>query len=377
MNRLKETIDRALAAVEITPALENRIVMGRGKRMKKKLRMALTAALVFLLVAGIAYATGIGRTIFSQMVDVLGGKDTQKYEEVDELSTRGADSRRLYIAPDMTLTLLQSYYDGAQLIIGYALEGNLPQVDFDYDSAPLTRIRSPYDATSEDITAEMTDEQRAIFQARYARDGSVGALIPHIDIVTVETSSREELLGGGTQVAGGMYEEFAVLPESAREKDSIEIALVVTITCDYVYMDETGTYSDSVDGLLQQEAIPFVIPRSTCSVWDYTGVYEDDQYTSSATVYVTPFNVRTLLHLNVPANWMYSGSDEDVPIEYALIVDGMPYEGELVLDATNMSDYTRDWEYEYVLEIADGAQLRLRPVYAISGAHPDEDIVLK
>ena len=57
----------------------------------------------------------------------------------------------------------------------------------------------------------------------------------------------------------------------------------------------------------------------------------------------------------------------DVPVGYVLVVDGAISEGILDGNWQDARESPRDWNYEFMVEIPDGARVSLRPVYSISG----------
>ena len=90
------------------------------------------------------------------------------------------------------------------------------------------------------------------------------------------------------------------------------------------------------------------------------------------------------VHLDVPKDWLpgwkeaekLAANGYDVPVGYVLVVDGVVCEGTLDQDWQDAQEGTRDWDYEFILDIPEGAQMSLRPVYSISGQVADEDIPL-
>ena len=391
MRNFREGLNRAVAGVEMSPVLARRVyactIEGGKRKVKKKVPVALVAALVLLLVASIAYATGIGKTIFSELIDAFQGANGQKFEVADELSNNDETVFALTVAPEMTLTFKQSYYDGAQLVVGYALDGTPPAVNFDFDPSgymDLAEITSPYNACAGDVTAQFPSEEDAeTFNANYERDGRAGALIPRV-YVTGGTVDGEDLSRRWTEVEDGTSYYYPTLPDTALDRDSLEITYEVGVQYDYIYRDGKNAYLVTLWDMYKTENVTLTVPRTTDATRSYAGTYSDDRYSGTATMYASPLSNRVSVHLDVPKDWLpgwkeaekLAANGYDVPVGYVLVVDGVVCEGTLDQDWQDAQEGTRDWDYEFILDIPEGAQVSLRPVYSISGQVADEDIPL-
>ena len=391
MRNFIEELNRAIADVEMTPALRRRVytctIEGGKRKVKRKLPVVLVVALILLLVASIAYATGIGKTIFSELIDVFQGANGQKFEVADELSTSEETAFDLTVAPGMTLMFKQSYYDGAQLVVGYVLEGTPPAVDFDFDPTQymnLSEIMDPYNAYAGDVTVQLPgEEEAATFNANYERDGKAGALIPRV-YVTGGAVDGEDLSRRWTEVADGTSYYYPTLPDVALDKDFLEITYEVGVQYDYICRDGKDSYYVTLWDMYKIENVTLTVPRTTDATRSFAGTYSDDRYAGSATMYASPLSNRVSIHLDVPKSWLpgwkeaekLAANGYDVPVGYVLVVDGAVYEGTLDQDWQDSKEGTRDWDYEFILEIHDDARVSLRPVYSISGQVADEDIPL-
>ncbi len=388
MNRLKERLNRALAGVEITPALEERIMKGRAKKVKRKLTIALTAALVLLLAAGIAYATGVFTSIFGGMKGMYANGNDEKYEAMDGLSNAGSTSEALTVAPGVTLSVKQTYYDGEQLALGYAVEGvAAADMTFSPGHPEFEEFREAVmggeGAAAVSFNELLSDEECALFEKKLNETGAAGFICQSVYLGDgVSLADGTEMTSFiNTAVEGGTYIEFETpLPDAARNKDSLSLALNVRSQKLYYYRDATGSYV--MTGPVQTQDVAVEVPRSTDRVNWYQGSYACETYSAAARLLVTPVNARATIEMKIPAEWTvpWNSMDElaesgaDILVDYVLVVDGTPLEGDL---SEESEDGGRALSLEFELPSDDAAAFSLRPVYAVSGEHADEDIILK
>ena len=388
MNRLKERVDRELSDVEMTPALADRIAKRRAKRVKKKLTVALAAALVLVLVAGIAYATGVFASIFRGMKGMYGNSGDEKYEVMDELSDAGSAAEALTVAPGATLSIRQTYYDGEQLAIGYSVEG-VAAADMTFGPGHPEFAEFQEAVMGEESAAVvylgdiLTDEERAQFEKTLAETGAAGFVCQYVylgDHVTLEDGTDVANFVD-TPVEGGTYIEFdAPLADAARDKDSLTLVLDVRAQSLYYYKDKAGSYV--MTGPVRSQAMTVEVPRSTDRVNWYAGSYAGETYSASARLLVTLVNARATIEMKIPAEYWIPWDEvdkrlqdgADLLVDYELVVDGTVCAGDL---SETERDDGRTMELEYELHADGAADIRLRPVYSVSGEHPDEDIILE
>ncbi|NLG24251.1 MAG: hypothetical protein GX558_02775, partial [Clostridiales bacterium] len=148
----------------------------------------------------------------------------------------------------------------------------------------------------------------------------------------------------------------------------------------YYYRDASGGYS--LFEPAETELITVEIPRSSARTAGYHAAYDGEIYAAKAEALVSPVNVRATIVVTAPGAWSapWGSIDElreanrDMIGEYVLIVDGETYSG---IDEVSWSGDMLTLSGEFAVAVKDAGSLRLRPVYAIRGEAPDEDLILR
>ena len=379
--RIRSAIDHKLQHVTLSPSQKRSIYAKTVDRAKirRKLSASLVAALVaLLLLTGIAFATGIAQSVFRAMRGMYTGEDPSKYEQLEALSNRSEISVPLEHVQDGRFTLIQSYYDGEQLMMAYTLDAPEQPVDFTF-GPDHARFK---DLQPGKLGFTVEDGEAGQFHRMRAEKGSLG-MIKH----NVYLSDRVKLLDGTDlpnynerTTADGTYMEFLLpLPKAARNKDELTLVLKIKRSTLYYYEDATDGYYFHDN--YEPDFVTVTVKRTTDKITRYAATYETEHYRARASAQASPVNVRATITLDVPPEWRVLEdtfgeplpSGLDMIFEYALVVDGKSHSAPM---HESWDGNTVTWEGAYAVAPTDLSEVRLRPVYSIRGEVPEEDLVL-
>lgn len=205
------------------------------------------------------------------------------------------------------------------------------------------------------------------------------------------------------------YRSYEELPKEAQDQPSIELTLRVKSYDISYYCDGTGIYFRYQEGE-KIDLKPVTLTRSESKARIARGTEDFGHYAVWAEATVSPVAVKATVWQRLPEEWISGDAfdwgdglrDVDHVRDYRLIADGVALEGEIDSEgyASGMtaseSFSGKDWReevpeifrdgepeglHEFVLEyegVSEGAkELRLRPVYSLSGERASEDVVLE
>lgn len=397
MRDVKDGLNRRLGGIASTRRLEadilNKTIYKETDDMKKsgKTSMALIAAILALaLLAGVAFATGAAQSAFKQLSELFKG-ESGKYEAMDALS--GADSIEIMIneASGTRFVIDQSYYDGEQLMLAYHIDNGVIDTDLSY-------AISGDEATSRgvfvNIKDKLSDADYAAFTERLAQSGAAGV------------SFTEYVLGDGVWLTGdaliqaamsmdisnGVYIEYETpLPDTARGQDALALKFTLFENKCYYYAANAGPEvpNESTQSMryyykserIGKTYIEATIPRDASGCVRVSGGMQTDIYAAQADAEISPVNVRATITLAIPGAWavLWDSIDElikadnDMIYTYALALGGETFYG---MTQNNVDGLTCAMQFDFPVALTGQTELRLRPVYAISGAREAEDIVI-
>jgi hypothetical protein len=201
--------------------------------------------------------------------------------------------------------------------------------------------------------------------------------------------------------ADGMISRYQILdqlPVEAQNRDSVEMAFNLTEYDLYYYQNRTGYYYRTVN----QTGVPLapvVVPRGRGETVSLSASKAFETYRMYAKASVSPIETTVFVCQVLPDDWVvadpWTREDDlkgtDYIKEYRLYADGSALESFLGAEGNGSGRFKLEIPKEilkagenklYIIEIeAQGVpegtkEIRLRPVYSISGERPEEDVVL-
>jgi len=420
MTAVKKSLDRALSGVEFRPEDRRRVreAVGKGDvKMRRKMSGALVFALIAaLILAGVAVAAVITRGF--GWYAARNDNPVEKYR-LDQLEQRaenvesGQDVIMDNEAKDkLHFELLQGYYDGNHVNVTYSMDAPGRSWDATWrptaDELAKMEKQDGYDITDGDSFTGL----REAIKRDFAQTGACGARVhgyfigdvvwfqdgQHIVWDTSEEEWKDNTLTG--------YRNYEKLPGQAQNQTSIQITFQIYSYDNYYYKDATGIYT-SEQVRQKVKLAPITLTRGKGSTRTYHGTADFEQYATWVEAEVSPVDVKAQVWIRLPDAWVtpdsWTHSEDlkgvDYVAGYHLIADGAVLEGSKTSEGSGTDaiegegfsgekarfpdvfasvDPAELYETEYEFRgVPEGAkELRLRPVYSISGERPAEDVVL-
>ena len=423
MTELKRGLDRALSGMEFSP--DNRLSVREAMRlegdvtMRKKMSSALVLAVIAVLIlAGVAFAAVVTKGFgwFATWVD-----DPAWQYNMNELNRRAEDilARQIVFNADGTREVFrfeatQGYYDGTRADVSYSLA----VLDYSADTAwrPSADELSRMECLEKGIELMFPDGFEAA-SAAFARDfktqGVGGAHIHGYylgDGVWLPDGRRLDWEDGAGEWADGVmigYRRIGELPKEVRNKPSVQLIFRVKEYDFYYYKDETGFYCRQKKGR-EFDLDPVTLKRVEGNNQIARGTEDFAKYVVWTEAKISPVGVDATIWQKLPDEWVvpdaWTRSEDlrgvDYIKDYRLYANGAQLEGSMNSertggDAIASEDFSGEkaefpevfasedpWRlYEFGCQfqgVPEGTQeIRLRPVYSISGERPEEDVVLK
>jgi len=365
--------------------------------------LALVIAALLILTTGALAASGTLERLFS----IFSSHGRYDFEQINAHSAEFPLTQTLHLSNGATasVALEQAYYNGEQLALAWRLNSDPSQLQFipQADFTPAANQSKAFD-----FYPWITAEAREKFERRFAEDGFAcisyaqchfdGGLyllsaedLPTTPGEAAELHAHREFMGMNEtgDLENGSYtldiSTTGRLPEDYRDQPQIAITRYIGCTVYYFYRDSTGQYS----GSFEKEYFPVgaVIPRTDAyQSLDIRKRIEFPYHTADVVLTASPIQARLNITNWISDEWQqvwnawgpehaYHIIDlplylaEDVIVQYRVFIDGKPITG---------NSYWYDaisFNAKFVLP--ENAQtLTLRPVYANTGEHPDEDISL-
>ena len=396
------------------------------RKFKKAHRIAAIAAILILMTTAIGFATGLFQSAFSRMqTEGYAGSPQTDYEKLDGMANRQASSQTIqFSGAPAELTLEQSYYNGEQLAIGWMLKSDGAVEFFEKDDprfaqAHPTQWTETIDGVEqicvENIDAEQRFSPETLDAIRdWIADGhwagifwydvwmGDGIWIPDApsqetgwdgsaiesDVTRLQpaTDRRWERVGASQRY----FECETPLPAAARDQQTLQIECSVYMRPTWLcYEGEIGNLQTYIGyGETETRTVRFEIPRG--------GDYQERTYqqtvvfpnhTADISIRTTPIYTQISIENHIPEVWQQAWAkhdgyyvpplnlDADCAFNYEIWVrrDGEMY---MALDLLNDPDGIERLSGQFV--IPDGAsEIILRPIYANTGTHADEDVVLE
>jgi len=300
--------------------------------MRKKWKFALAFAVAAaLIVAGVAFATGWVQSIFSIMGEPsIGGRQTKDFAVMEKMAQNQVAKTSMALAEGATpfeFEVSQVYYDGAQLLLATAWKEGSDDADLSFgpgsahfdDLIPMTQRDSVPPMSPEGM---VSPETWAAFMDLYKRNGAAGMVF---------------------------YMSF---PGDG---------------------PENGFYHF---GELESKPFTFTVENNHGTSRAFYASTSSDTYSADVMMVLTPVGVTAWISTVTSDEWKDAMikdehgearvSGVDYVLEYNAYVDSVPQPGWLDEAGASLRG-------SFMVPV--GAQkIAFRPVYSLSGEHPEEDI---
>ncbi len=382
------------------------------RRLSAALVVALIAVLILMAVAVAAvvtrgfgwYATRIDDPVAKYKLDQLEQRAENIVAEQTVLLEKGA----------LRFTVSQGYYDGTRADVTFSL--TMPDRSADTAWRPSAEGLSGMEKLLEGndlAVSEGFDGIDEILHRDFVAQGACGVHIHNYyigDGVWLPDGQRLVWVDSDMDWQGDVmtgYRSFEPLPQEAKDKPSVQLIFRVKEFDLFYYKDETGVYYNQKAGRTI-DLDPITVLRGKGSTQDYRGMSDFGRYATWAEAAVSPVDVKAKVWMRLPDEWVMADSwtrgedlqGVDYVKDYHLIADGVQLEGWMISEGSGIDaikgegfsgekarfpevfaedDPAKLYSYEYRYRgVPEGAkEIRLRPVYSISGEHPEEDVVLE
>lgn len=410
-------------------SIEHALTSIRGQRKNVRragrlYRAILVAAMLVILLAAAAFASSIIRSASTRMIsEGLAGDPITDYEKVGELARIDSNEQSVVFdsGSQARVSLEQAYYNGEQLILGLGYAGSdmvefYERGDTRFQEVHPREIRTTVDGKAsiqlEDIDLErhfQPDIVAALFE-RLDEAGWAGLFWQEVwlgDGIYIPNLPSEEQFWDGTRTslphtrlwavtdrdwnvvgAGQRYIEIqSPLPAAIRNQEVLRIMIEVYSRSTWCYCEGTAEAKEIYIGYGDTEVreVEFEIPlNGAYSEKTYRAEMEFPNHTASVSMVATPVYAQMDITNHMPTSWIEAWAEhegkyvlplnlrEDVAFDYRILIerDGIAKPVSVVLDGGGEIENLTG---RFV--IPDGATaIVIRPVYANSGEHPDEDV---
>lgn len=402
-NAYRTKYDAIVPRAEFRLRLNRQIAEARAPRRhgKRKIPAAVVVALIALLIlaTGAMAASGALTTIFQQFLT----RRSLNYARLDQSAAENVLVETLAFANGgkAVVRLEQSYYNGEQLALGWSLRSDPQELHFlERDMLPAGCAATP----ASGFPSWVCDEARAEFDRLYSENGwaCVSYLQCYMDselyafdesqpVPAPEDADDFNLLGWTARSSTSWDEDGAdyfietltrePLPDALRNRETLSLTHYVYGVCYYYYRDETGLYHMTGP----KQCIPVTATVRKTDTYESRELHfsaEFPHHTAEITLTLSPIQAKIVIENAVDPRWMdvYNtcgangftpplNLEEDIIWDYRILADGKPLAG------TFTSFGVTGKETAFMLP-AGVDSIIIRPVYANTGEHPDEDVVL-
>lgn len=363
---------RMTALIDALPSREEE------QKMKKKFSLGLALALALILaLTATAVAAGLG--VFGRLADAH-----DPDARLGDLENVAAPVKQIVTTPEgVTVTIDQAYYDGERVIVSYQLSGSVFRKE-DAGRGTLENLEW-FDGGEYDIAVDP--------------DSPAAAVIEEVRVAEKDTWVRvaTSQLHDGLSLADGTYldiigGEERLLPDGTvigwKECEVPEDKAADALDCKAVLFSVSTTYQRTDKGLRaayeragENVDIPFTV-RMEKDVKHLAGESAaDGVYTAQAECTLSAVDLRCTVTLKCPENWVRAWMDWDFERDFDLIEGWALYSGDSRIgdegnDRGVWGEGDRLVYEEIIRHEGNKENLRLVPVYADSGEHPEEGIML-
>ncbi len=377
-------------------ALLHRLTAEGEVKMKKKLSAMLVCVIVLIVLAiGMAIAADLG--VFGQLADethfvywqLNGERIVDRLLKMDSMAT--PHSMDYEIAADangfdaIVFSMTQSYYDGDSLYVAYKLAPCFAKAEF---MAVQNAEGMHWDILPVEERALLAKWEQwlqpsdyALLQSQLAETGKA-LFTYHVQYIYPAFYSKNSVITGNLNTTkrldhGDLLGFFGTtFYGSSNKDDSLALSFMLR-RCAYIcYIDETGTYFKQYKPMTAH-FLDYTIPRgANAEILQGAGLVDENN--TQATVWISPLIVRVGVVTEIQYTLEeWSGPDFDGLYKFNLYADGQKYE-----PWSHYSDWDSGKEGSVLWSLKFNSQesyssLVLRPVYTISGEHPEWDIVIQ
>lgn len=360
------------------------------QKRRARLSVALIAAILLTIaLTGAALAAGWFGSVFSTMSGRYQNGDRSDYQALEALAERNGKAKGFTFSDgsSVTLQLSESYFDGEQLIAGFTLTCNAPAQMIDPSSETFQNMQA-YRPEAFPLADEKT--LRALlpgtlyddFMTELEKEGRACAAVLDVymsDGVSVNgeyLSPKMDDRGVYDDGTQWRYIEFErPLPEEIRTQNELTLSARVYGQRTLVYMDENGLKVDYGVEAREHFDAEWSLHRTEVDIRSYHTSASGSDYASEIELTVSPVNAHLTIETKVSDSWESAELDEyggrdgiDFLWMWEIYVDGTRLDS-AVETASRYGETA-------TFPVGSAEAITLRPVYVISGEHPDEDVVI-
>lgn len=402
----REKFDAIVPDRRFRRQLEERISeMNKGRKKVGRPVCAAIVLAVMLMLTAAGLATGVFHSIFSRMQE----EETMDYAHMDAVSEKDLYSKKIRFdcGAEAEVRLEQSYYNGMQLALGWAVGDVVSRAEIiegnDARAAQIERTEVYLD-----LSARVGEEMAKAFYERRNNEGWAGIAWYDVylsDQVYLAGAPLDEGDDGRMHVAGSAlfypettrtweenglrlsYEDYETpLPEDAQERQSVGIARKISAMPMWYIENEDGAFIGY--GEAERIEISFEVPRSEdFQERTHTAERTYDCYSAEVTLSETPIKAELAVENKVCEEWEqiwdgYSGYlnvplglSEDVVFDYEVWTD----DGSGPVKAQHHNDkYSGVHGLSGWFSMPEGTKrVIFRPVYANTGTNEQNDIIIE
>lgn len=343
--------------------------------MKRKMNLGLIFALILVLfTASVAVAAELGLFgLLAQQEDA----DTR----LPDLDAAATPVALTYTTPGgVTVTVQQSYYDGARVFISYTVEGTYEQLEFGEGDPGAEKydLEFPGEKYGESFgeMGEAGKQMSAWLDGSAPRWVKVTRVNIHDNLEVGEETLNIIGSGEATDEQGRLicWKECEVPAAIAADEMTVAIGIYTTQTIYYQTADGLSMVTTRPD----KTAWPtFTVQKDTSAVTLHAQ-QQTDTWTAEADMTVSAIDVNGTIRMTTcPDGWKayfaFEATDADVITEWLLYEDGVPTEEWDLNGGVGGDPLT----YHICYHInAETKELKFVPVYRHAGEKPEEAITL-
>lgn len=405
-NRYRQKFDSIPADPDFRRRLDDKVNAAKHfpiPRRKTPATAIIVLIALLILATGALAASGALKAIFQQDIDA----QTMDFTRMNDHSTADPLVKTLEFThgSSSVIRLEQAYYNGSQIALAWSLQRAPAELRFidETDFVPAANQSRAYS-----LYSWITPDAQQEFERRYSETGFAcvtrtqcymddGLYFADASLLPADPSDAEFLLFD-TELMGSRtcWDEGSIaycfetssnkpLPAIAQDQDSLSVTRYVYGVVTYFYRDSTGMYS----GSFEKQCIPVTAKIVQTDSYAAQDIHlQADFPIHSADIHLTISPIQCNLSIsNQLSQRQQDIWDSAAPeIQYRMIdlplnlAEDLPVRYDIFIDGTQLpqSPYWYDAygdEVQFVLP-ADAQTIVIRPVYANSGAHADEDVVI-
>lgn len=391
--RYTQAFDRIQASQALVERTKREVYAMANQKQKRRARLSvalIAAILLTIALTGAALAAGWFGSVFSTMSGRHQNGERSDYQALEALAERNGKAEGFTFSDgsSVTLQLSESYFDGEQLIAGFTLTSNASARMIEPNSETFRYMQTyrpeafPL-ADEETLRALLPGTLYDDFMAELEKEGCACAAV--LDVYMGDGVSANGEYLSPEMDDRGVYEDGTQwrfieferpLPEEIRTRNELTLSARVYGQRTLVYMDENGLKVDYGVEAREQFDAEWSIHRTEADIRSYHASASGSDYSSEIELTVSPVNAHLTIETKVSASWESAELDE-----YGGR-DGIDFlwMWEIYADGTRL-DSAVETASRYgetaTFPVGSAEVITLRPVYVISGEHPDEDVVIR